>query len=106
MPIAGRTEISQKISSHFPAFIHPSHGPIARSRTKFTSDHDPEAMPDISAACSRGKEYEPTFNATIWKPPPINVDSEINAIAIDASFVHVVAPSVSDSATSRRNIPT
>jgi len=31
----------------------------------FTSANDPDAIPDIIAACSRGNAYEPTFNATI-----------------------------------------
>jgi hypothetical protein len=29
----------------------------------FTSANDPDAIPDIIAACSRGKAYEPTFKA-------------------------------------------
>ena len=71
--------------------------PMAFSSTKFTSDHEPDAMPDIIAACSRGNVYEPTFSATIWNPPPMNVDSEISAIAIGTDVVIVVSPSVSDS---------
>src|SRR5688572_19199009 len=63
---------------------------------KLTSDQEPEAMPVIMAACSRGNENDPTFSATIWNPPPMNVDSEINAIAMGTDVVQVVKPSVSE----------
>lgn len=53
MPTVGRMAITQKISSHRSLFIQSDYGPIARSSTKLTSDHDPKAMPDIIAACSR-----------------------------------------------------
>src|SRR5688572_1015552 len=105
MPTAGRMAMSQKISSHRWSFIQFDHGPMALSSTKFTSDHDPEAIPDIIAACSRGNAYDPTFSATIWKPPPMNVEKEINAIAAGTEVVHVVIPSVRDAIVSRRNMP-
>ena len=44
IPIAGRIAISQKISLHRCWSIN---GPMVRSSTKFTSDQEPEAMPDI-----------------------------------------------------------
>src|SRR5262252_3963398 len=96
MPTAGRTAMSQKISSHRLPFIQPVHGPMARSRTKFTSDHEPEAIPVIMADCSRGNAYEPTFSATIWNPPPMNVDRPISAMASGTEEVMVTRPSGSE----------
>ena len=63
-------------------------------------------MPDIIAACSRGNANEPTFSATIWKPPPMKVENEISAIATGTDVVHVAAPSVSDATVRSRNRPT
>src|SRR5215471_5628607 len=105
-PNAGRTAMSQKISSHRLAFIHPVHGPTTRSSTKLTSDHEPDAMPVIIAACSRGKAYEPTLSATIWKPPPMNVDRPMSVIARATDDVDVVNPSVTETIVKSANIPT
>src|ERR1043165_2748666 len=92
MPIAGRSAISQKIPSQLPPFIQPVHGPMARSSRKLTSDHEPDAMPVIIAACSRGNAYEPTLSATIWKPPPMNVDRPMSVIASGTDAVIVTNP--------------
>src|SRR3954453_15349958 len=106
MPAGGRTEISQKISSQRPPFIQPVHGPMARSRRKLTSDHEPEAMPVIIAARSRGNAYDPTLRGTIWNPPPMNLDSDTSAIVSATDVVAVVKPSVSEMTVRSRNIPT
>ncbi len=108
--------MTQKISSHrcvliklapgrifTPAIVTPA--PMALSRMKFTSDHEPDAIPDISADCSRGNAYEPTFSATIWNPPPMNVDSPIRPIAIGTDVVIVTKPSVSETMVSSMNMP-
>ena len=100
MPTSGISAIIQKIASHCWLSIRLVRGPMAWSRRKFTSDHEPDAMPDIIADCSRGNAYEPTFSATIWNPPPMNVDSEINPIASGTDAVIVVSPSVSEMAVS------
>src|SRR5215510_10125229 len=105
-PNAGRTAMSQKISSHRLAFIHPVHGPTTRSSTKLTSDHEPDAMPVIIAACSRGKAYEPTLSATIWKPPPMKVENPMSVIASGTDVVIVTSPSVRETTVSSRNMPT
>src|SRR4249919_2578130 len=106
MPTAGRTAMSQKISSHWLPFIQPVHGPMARSSRKLTSDHEPEAMPVIMAARSRGKAYDPTLRATIWNPPPMKVDSETSAMVRATDVVAVVKPSVREMTVRSRNIPT
>src|SRR5262245_10946828 len=105
MPIAGSSAMIQKIASHCWLSIRLDRGPIACSRMKLTSDHEPDAMPVIIADCSRGNAYEPTFSATIWNPPPINVDSEIRAMASRTDVVIVVSPSVSETTVRNRNMP-
>src|SRR5688572_11718498 len=79
--------------------------PIAFSRMKFTSDQEPEAMPVIMADCSRGNANEAAFRATIWKPPPMNVENEMSAMAIVDEVVQVAKPSVSEQTVSSRNRP-
>ena len=44
----------QKIAPHCWLSIRLDRGPIACSRMKLTSYHEPDAMPDIIADCSRG----------------------------------------------------
>src|SRR4030095_10421821 len=72
----------------------------------FRSANDPEAIPDIIAACSRGNAYDPTFNATIWNPPPMNAAHEMISMASMTEFVQVVNPNASANTVSNANSPT
>ena len=42
------------------------------------------------------------MSATIWNPPPMNVDNDTSAIASGTDVVHVVKPRVSDISAEER----
>src|SRR5687767_8371393 len=76
------------------------------ARPALTSDHVPEAIPDIVAACSRGNAYEPTFIASIWNMPPMKQAHDIIAMAIGTDSKPAVNPNGSASTVSSANMPT
>jgi hypothetical protein len=71
-----------------------------------TSDHAPEAIPDIIAACSRGKLNRPTLSAVIWNPPPMKHAQDMSAIAAGTEANIGATPSASDETVSSPNRPT
>src|SRR5437016_5961015 len=80
--------------------------PMTGEMIVFTRAHDPDAMPVMSAAFSRGYVNELAFSATIWNPPARKVENDTRRTASITELTSGVRPKDSERTVSRTISPT